>query len=336
MDEQLLYSWQFSAQCLAQLGLDAEALFKRHGVDLADLPGSEEQINMPTWRAILDDAITQSGDPDLGLKYCQNVDLAGYGPIGFAMLSAETLGQGLEIVCRYVDLAQGNTETRITRTLSHCEICFRSLDAENSCYRPDIDCNLSFCLALLRYCLGEAWQPELVELMYSKPANIAAHQKLIRAPLLFSCSHNKVIIKPKALDTPMPSVDHRLCDILCRDLERLLQLSAKQQTAQDDLLSRVRSEIGKLLCSGAPKIEIVAKHLDTSSRSLQRHLSEEGYSFKALVEETRQQLAESYIRSTSHTLTDIAFMLGYSETSAFTRAFRRWTGMTPLQFRKQP
>lgn len=336
MDEQLLYSWQFSAQCLAELGLDAEALFKRQGVDLADLPGSEEQINMSTWRAILDDAIAEIGDPDLGLKYCQNVDLAGYGPIGFAMLSAETLGQGLEIICRYVDLVQGNTETRLQRGPDDCEICFRPLKTEFLSYRPDIDCNLSFCLALLRYCLGQSWTPERVELMYTQPADISAHQKLIGAPLRFDCSINKVILKPEALDVPMPRADHRLCDILCRDLERLLQQSVTSQTTQDDLLGRVRSEIGKLLCSGAPKIEAVAKRLNSSSRSLQRRLSEEGYSFKSLVEETRQQLAESYIRSTSHTLTDIAFMLGYSEISAFTRAFRRWTGMTPLQFRKQP
>lgn len=340
MDEQLLYSWQFSAQCLQQLGVDIHSLFQRHGLAVNDLQGAnsdinENQISMAIWYAILDDVAASTGDIDIGLKACRNADFSGYGPIGFAMLSADTLGQGLDIICHYIDLVRGETDTRVVAEDKNFAVTFRSHNLEHPVHRVEIDWNLSFALYLIRYCLGQDWRPLQVDLMYGQPADISVHTAIIGAPVHFGAATNKILVTAETLATPMPKADHRLCDILCRDLDRLLALQVTTKEQQDELLDGVRTEIGKILCIGAPKIEEVAKRLNTSSRSLQRRLSEKGYSFKSLVEDTRRHLAESYIRSTTHSLTDIAFMLGYSEISAFTRAFRRWCGVTPQQFRKQ-
>jgi AraC-like DNA-binding protein len=105
--------------------------------------------------------------------------------------------------------------------------------------------------------------------------------------------------------------------------------------AQPSMLDDVRHAIAEALCDGAPTIRVVAKRLGTSVRTLQRRLGAEGGVFTTLVEDVRRDVAMRYLADGKANLTDIAFLTGYSELSAFGRAFRRWTGSTPLAVRKQ-
>jgi AraC-like DNA-binding protein len=102
---------------------------------------------------------------------------------------------------------------------------------------------------------------------------------------------------------------------------------------ETDFLADVRRAIADAIRDGDPRLARVAAKLAMSPRSLQRHLEEEGAVFKALVDDTRLRFALGYLRDRGHTLTEIAFLLGYSEVSALNRAFKRWTGVTPLGYR---
>jgi AraC-like DNA-binding protein len=104
---------------------------------------------------------------------------------------------------------------------------------------------------------------------------------------------------------------------------------------EDGMLVSVRRAVAEAMREGDPNLTRVAKKMAMSPRTLQRQLKEQGMEFKDLVDDTRRRFAQSYLRSRRNTLTEIAFLLGYSEASAFNRAFKRWTGTTPLAYRGQ-
>jgi AraC-like DNA-binding protein len=104
---------------------------------------------------------------------------------------------------------------------------------------------------------------------------------------------------------------------------------------EDELLASIRKTIAELMKDGSPDIGRVAKRLALSPRTLQRRLKDIGLEFKALVDDTRRRFAVEYLKDSENTLTEIAFLLGYSEVSAFSRAFKRWTGITPVGYRRK-
>jgi AraC-like DNA-binding protein len=127
----------------------------------------------------------------------------------------------------------------------------------------------------------------------------------------------------------IPAADQRLY----RTLKRYFEQALRDTPREEGLVASVRKSITESMRDGSPKLEQVAKKLAIGPRTLQRRLKEYGIDFKKLVDDTRCRLALSYLKDRRNTLMEIAFLLGYSEVSAFNRAFKRWTGSTPLEYR---
>jgi AraC-like DNA-binding protein len=138
-----------------------------------------------------------------------------------------------------------------------------------------------------------------------------------------------IVFDAEVLARAVPGADRRLLPIVERHLEELL--ASKDGNVLDD----VRNAIAEALCDGAPTIRVVAKRLGASVRTLQRRLAAHGAVFTTLVEDVRRDVALRYLADGKAAVTEIAFLTGYSEPSAFGRAFRRWTGSTPLAARKR-
>ena len=119
-----------------------------------------------------------------------------------------------------------------------------------------------------------------------------------------------------------------------RDLISHLDAELSEIVHEDTLAVRAKDAIAQALSEGAPKMDRIARGLGLSARSFHRRLSEQGMSFQTLTEETRRELAEGLLRDERYSLAEIAFLTGFSEQSSFTRAFKRWTGLTPAGYRK--
>jgi AraC-like DNA-binding protein len=128
---------------------------------------------------------------------------------------------------------------------------------------------------------------------------------------------------------PIPAADPNLFRILTSYLDDVLSRMPKP----DEMVNPIRAAIAQLMKEGGLKLSRAAKALGVSPRTLQRQLKQRGLSFAELVEDTRRALALEYLKDRDNTLTEIAFLLGYSEVSAFNRAFKRWTGKTPMTYR---
>ena len=131
----------------------------------------------------------------------------------------------------------------------------------------------------------------------------------------------------------MPDRDGRLLAIVMESMELLARQWGEQQGGHG-IINDVQAQIRIQLAEGEPSLEQVADLLNITSWSLQRRLGEKGLTFSALVEKVRQELAQYYLTRTSLPISELALLLGYSETSAFSRAFRRWHGASPIQWRK--
>jgi AraC-like DNA-binding protein len=168
----------------------------------------------------------------------------------------------------------------------------------------------------------------LIELQRPRPTIIDDYERLWRAPLLFGAEQNRLIFDSdsieRLLDTGNPELARQSDAISSRYLARI---------ERHNIVARVREVLTQRLEGGEPSQEDVADILNVSARTLQRKLGDSGTTFKEILDESRHEMALAYLSSPQHSVNEITYLLGFSCTSSFTRAFRRWTGQSPSDWR---
>jgi AraC-like DNA-binding protein len=181
-----------------------------------------------------------------------------------------------------------------------------------------------------RQATGADFAPVEVRFRHGAPADPSEHRRLFRAPLRFESGMNGVVLRRDLLDAPLVKADAGLCAVLERHAAELLRRIPHATV----LSERVRQLVAKDLASGVPSAGAVARGLSMSRRSLQRHLRADGTSHRDLVDTLRRELAMAYLAERRIAVAEVAFLLGFSEASAFHRAFKRWSGTTPAEYRR--
>lgn len=198
--------------------------------------------------------------------------------------------------------------------------------------RQDAELTLGMALNLVRHVLGPQWAPRAVHFEHPRPEHWHEHCKVFDAPVYFEQPCNSLLIPKRGLDRAMPDSDPVLLMVM---QDSLNQISALCGRGERDMVNDVREQIRQRLLYGEPALEDVAEMLGMASWSLQRRLREQGLSFSQLVDNVRRELANRYLRQPQLPISHLALLLGYSETSAFSRAFRRWFGVSPRQWRRE-
>lgn len=335
MGEQLSYAWAFALNGLTQCGVDTKNLLKKLNIDTETIKKKAGPLPTNQWCEILDEAVRQTGSPDLGLEANLKADFADYGPIGFAALNSSNLGEALNIMSLYLKLSQSGIEASYYIVKKKCILKFEITDWRSKNHRTNIDWLASFGIALIRKWCGQDWSPKEIHFMYEKPKSTAQHKDLISCPVYFSSKSNYMVFPEKHLLSTNPNADPRLFRVLHNDLNRLLDLPPHQSGGKYDIAIEAQKIIAQEFDNGTPCIDLVAEKMNMSTRSLQRHLSNNGCSFRNLVRVTRRHMAINYLKSNLYSISDITYFLGYTEVGVFTRAFFDWTGKTPTQYRKQ-
>ncbi|MCY1533950.1 HTH-type transcriptional regulator VirS [compost metagenome] len=196
--------------------------------------------------------------------------------------------------------------------------------------RQDSELSLALIVTSLRDITGQDVYPLRVEFEHPAPASIERHQQTFHCPVVFGRSSNRLIYDRALLDMPLLTTDVRLHHALVASLEE----QRKSRAAESDLLVHLGQVIAASLPTGDVSLEQVARSQGVSPRTLQRRLSEQRIEFSGLVEDVRRALALEYVGGSHYNLTEVALMLGYAEASCFSRAFRRWTQVTPQQYRQ--
>jgi AraC-like DNA-binding protein len=322
---------QMFRRLLEMHGLDAVGIARQAGVDLATIPSPAERIEVDKIDAILRVAIPLIYDPAFGLQAARCWHPGNLGVLGHAWLSSSTLRTGLQRLARYSRVVGERGATELEATRQGVKVRFwakRGDPAAVAVAAVFVDVAMALLLDMCRMNAGAALRPMAASLRRGKPGRADAYERFFGCPVRFGAEENAFVLSASDADRPLPSSNKQLAAVFDRMLtEELARLD------KSDVVARCRAAVLEHLPSGEASAEDTAKQLHMSPRTLQRKLAEAATTYIQLVDDTRKDLALRYVEDPSRSITDITFSLGFSQPSAFTRAFRRWTGVSPSAFR---
>ncbi|WP_339529281.1 AraC family transcriptional regulator [Pseudomonas mucidolens] len=314
---------------LDALGLDSAALCAEAGLDPQHMDDPNARYPLSATTRLWELAVQASGDPAIGLRVSRFVSPTTFHALGYALVASGSLREVFERIVRYHQVVSD----ALCLELKHEgeRYCFRLLRAEGR-PAPAFEAIDAFVAIYVRTCrnrLGRDYAPLAVYLRRPAPADPEPWHKVFRAPVFFAAEEDRLEFAQADFDSHLDDANPELAEhnetVLKRTLAQLQPLTWER---------KVRSAIEAQLPDGEPGAERIAQALHLSLRSLQRHLADEGCRFDALLNECRENLALQHLRDPDCSLAEISHLLGFADTSSFNRAFKRWTGMTPGQFRE--
>jgi AraC-like DNA-binding protein len=318
-------------EAIGRAGANPDQVLRAVDLDRAALSNAEGFIPSSVFARILEEAARATGDPCFGLHFGERFNVKNIGPLAYVVLNSPTIAVADEHVARYMGLYNQAAKVFFTVEEQRAYLQYVLVDLGIAVPRQQNEYSMAIRLNTIRMMVGSQWSPLEVRFAHEGPEQISEHLRIFRAPVLFGYPANAFVIEREFLERQIPAADQRLYRIMKQYLERVLA----EIPQEDGVLASVRRAVAESMREGDPNLGRVAKKMAMSPRALQRQLKEQGMEFKQLVDDTRRRFSLSYLRNRSHTLTEIAFLLGYSEASAFNRAFKRWTGSTPLAYRSQ-
>ena len=309
---------------------DVDRIFGHAGIS-PEMAGSPTLVlGLNSFCRLFEESARLTHNDNFGLWFGNKFEPRDLGLWGYAAVSAPTLGVALRTLVELFPLHQQSSSMRLmTDAQGLLRLEYRIEAGEILDRRQDAELTLGQLANLIRECLGTHWAPEEVHFEHPKPEGWREHERAFSAPCFFSQPTNALIFKPQCLSANMPARDLRLMAAM---RQCLLQLSERKDV-RASVTDQVRAAVRARLPEGFPALDAIATELRLPMNVIQRELHYDGVSFSGLVETTRRDLALSYLRQRQLTFSEIAFLLGYSELSAFSRAVRRWTGASPRRLR---
>lgn len=312
-------------------GVDIHPLLDEVGIRLGG--GSDEE----TWYAreqvyrLWGKLAARLDDPDLGLHIAEaEADQTSVGVLEYSARHAPMLGDAFSRVERYGRLVHDGADFRFVRKGDIGTLSYTLPDLPDGPNRQAAEWAAASWVLKGRAFTGQDFAPLRVRFRHRAPARITEHERIFRCPVDFGDELTEVTFTGDVLDLPVKGADRGLGQVLDTYAAELVERLPAHNTIED----RVRHYLIKALSTGGdPSLQAIAKALAMSARTLQRRLKDDGLTHRELVEEIRQSLAMKFVDDDSLSIGEIAFLLGFSEPSAFLRAFRRWTGTSPGRMR---
>lgn len=313
-------------------GGDIDSIFGNTGVSPAMAGSPTLPIKLACFCRLFEEAARQTGDGNFGLWFGNQFRPHDLGLWGYLAVSSPTLGTALRNIIDTFPFHQQHSLLRLAPRndgLLMLQYQIRAPDIVER--RQDADLSLGMFLNIFRECLGRGWTPETVYFEHPRPLDAEQHEAAFGAPACFSQPANALVFRPEVLKQPMPRRDPKMTAMMRACLEAL----GSKADDFEPLTDRVRMAVRTRLPDGWPSLEAISEDLRLSPAGIQRELARIGLTYKGLVQAVRRELALSYLRQRHLPLSEIAFLLGYSELSAFSRAMRRWTGRSPKSVRNR-
>ncbi len=315
---------------IEELGGDIDRIFGNVGIAPEMAGETTLKLKLSSFCELFEEASRLTQNDNFGLWMGNRFQPRDLGLWGYAAVSSPTLGMALE---NLVGLFRYHQESSLMRLVQGGDGLMRleyRIEAPHIVERrQDAELSLGMFYNVFRDCCGPSWVPEEVHFEHPQPQEWRQHEAAFSAPVYFSQSSNALLFRREVMDRPMPGRDLTLMTMMQSCLEQLGNVDGTPSSVVD----RVRMTIRTRLPNGYPTLEQVGEALRLAPTAIQRELSEAGVSYKDLVEATRRDLALMYLKQRNLPLSEIAFLLGYSELSALSRAVRRWTGEAPRTVR---
>ena len=298
----------------------------------------EGYISWADQHQIITNALRLANAPGLGLRAGGRYSLMTHGLVGVATMACPTVLDGLQVVTRYHPTRAQFLQQTLTTDVDHLIASFELLVEADAVGQFLLDALLVSQASTLRFLLGDRVENMRIELAFPEPGPdqqdyAALYHQTLPGTLVFDQPANRMILPREYGALPVPTHDAHLqqwalqqCE---QQFEQLKRPSAGSQPVTDRILTILRQSPGRALNQ-----DQVAYMLNVSPRTLLRRLREEGSTYKQLVDQEQKRLAQYYLEHTHSTIETIAEQLGYHDQSSFRRAFKRWFGLLPSEYRR--
>ena len=316
------------AQLLRTTGVDDRALLLRVGLDPARLQSPDLRVSQSQATEFVTRAIIESGEPGLGIMMAKELHLPLHGALGTAVMASRTLSEALELMARYLQLRAPHLQIEQEQQGDNAVfrvICGIDLGPLQTFI---MDAMLFGCVSMSVQLLGRPVPGSYVRRRCNEPGYFQRFRHLVPVPVRFGEDDDAIVVPLSELSLPLKFSDEQLADASRQQCEDAL----KQLTEDAGFGARVRRVI-ETSHPFPPKLARVASTLFVSERTLKRRLQEEEISFQVLVDQVRLERACELLQNTRLNLSQIADTLGYADAANFTRAFKRWTGVSPSSYR---
>ena len=318
------------AESLKDYEIDAETLFNSLGMDYSRLSDEDGYYLQDQVTRLWNAAAEASNDPLFGLKTGFKIQSTSYPALGYALMASKDFLACCKRMVRFQDVLAEGLYLELKQENQQYAFVFGIKDCDLPPSQHAVDAMFSSFLNFTAWLTQKHVNPVRATLQRKAPQNPVPFDDIFNCPIDYSCNQNCLFFTNENMHFPLATADEVIANIHDDNVSRLLEKQLKGNTT-----SNVRNLIIDGLPKGEPKQDTIAEHMNISTSTLKRRLSEENTRFKSLLDETRAQLAIGYLQQSHLSLTRIAELLGFSETSGFNRAFKRWKGISPKQWQKQ-
>jgi AraC-like DNA-binding protein len=311
---------------LSGLGVDSQLLLKRVGLDVKALQALPSRIPIELQNRVWEEAVRLKGDPRVGIYVAAMLHSEAHDVLRGVVRHSATLGDAIVRLARYGRLLDVGFDMRL-EVQGEQAVLVEPHYPGPLLHLQGILCQITILGLYGRRLTGENLKIIEYRALPMRPPFAAQLEELMEGPIRFGAPHNALVFPSRYLHAAVRTVD--------RDRLRALERQAEHMLVQTPEPSFAETIEGLLALGFAGEsAQAIATRLETTPRTLARRLSVQGTSYQEIRDKVRRRMAESYLRLSCRSVTDIALSLGFSDPTAFSRAFRRWTGVSPIQYRE--
>lgn len=316
---------------LRSKGVEVEDFLRSISVDPVSVQRPDEQITIEKYLHIQDSAAEYIHDPYLGLHMGEYAEPGSWTILGYMMMNSRTLGEAFEKIGSYQKIIGNVIEATAHIGLNKIKLIFFTPPTAPSMSRHCFESTLSSTVKMMRSLTGRAVNPLEATFIYPEPDSVAEYQRVFACPVQFEQKYNSLTIPMNLINIPIQMSNPALMEHF-EEIAKMLLRRGEQLTPTTDQVTQL---IVNHLADEKLSINQTAREMNLSVRTLQNYLKNEGAIFSELVDDIRYRLAQKYLLE-NFTVEEITCLLGFSETSVFRKSFKKWSGLTPVEFRQQP
>jgi AraC-like DNA-binding protein len=321
----------FIVQDLAARGASVDEVLKEAGLGRADIADPEARVPYAAVLRLIERAAAITGDADYGLRLGARRDQHDGGLLGFVLLNSPTLMQALANLQRFFHVIGEGEDFEIERTGPLVTVRFRESEPGLRGQRHNSDYIAALLVRACRDMTRKRIAPRRAQFIHRRPNVPVGYDAYLGCPVEFDAPWDALVFSSDTLALPVIGADERLLKVLEDACRRVLGPGP----ARPDILHDVRAAVLDAIGKGPLRLGDVGAALGIAPKTLERRLRSRQTTFSALVEDVRHELSKQFLRDTDLSLDQVAYLVGYTATAAWLRAFRRWTGITPGRYRQR-
>ena len=323
------------AHFAARHGADFEELIALSGVSEKELGKETTTVEDHIYNKVTEQAAAATDDPYFGLRLSQSQNISAAGLIAQISQTSETVKQALEYCCHFANLGCSALPMHLSEEKGHYKVGLTPnpiwAQQSNIAFKHTVEGVIAFTLREFHSLTHEQYHPIEIHFTWPAPTDLTFYNSVYQCPLLFNQKELAILLRKEHVEQPVITADYELLRILVAHAEE----KSRKLNKDNRFSSLVKQSVIQLVKPEFPNIDKVALHLNVSPRTLQRRLKAEGQTYQSLTDQLKKEFAIGYLKRQDLSISEIAYLLNYSDNSTFSRSFKRWTGLSPQAYRLQ-